>query len=246
MIVYCTCTFTVKLGNCCEVRWWVSVPPFQAFSRVWLLKNTHFSCQLSYIITVSAPQSSSYFSEKCAVSSVPEPVLSSSLQMSVNEICLAIVNQPNLEVNSSTNYTALPGLFGWCAMLYWLAARIWAHVFPGGSFLHMWLDQLVIFEINTILSTHYTIFHCILWNWASFIHTVTVLFDITGHHEHSFYKCASKQDSDIPRSQLSFMECISCRPTRRHHNYQHFIQHQIGDSRDKYATKLITWDTDTQ
>ena len=47
-----------------------------------------------------------YFREDCTFSSIPEPILSSSLQMSVDKTCVAIINQPNLEVSSNTNYSA--------------------------------------------------------------------------------------------------------------------------------------------
>ena len=178
----------------------------------------------------------SYCRENCAVSSVTEPVLSSSLQMSVNKTCLAIVNQPNLEVNSHTDDPAMPGLFGWRAMLAVLTGCPQGYRSHGdhGSASFTW-DICYTPAIFIVLLT-----------WTFFIQIVTVISDITGHHVHSFYKCPSKHGSDIHLSQLSFMECICCWSTRRHHNYQHFVQHQTGNFRYKYATKLITRDTDTQ
>ena len=67
-------------------------------------QNKRFEFSIEFNINFSAKgpyESYSYFRENCAVSSVPEPILSSSLQMSVNDSCLAIVNQLNLEVNST-------------------------------------------------------------------------------------------------------------------------------------------------
>ena len=69
---------------------------------------------------------------------------------------------------------------------------------------------------------------------------------LTGHWCSSILSHWKREDCIIYPSQLSFMECISCWFTRRHHNYQHFIQHQTGNFRYKYATKLIARDTDPQ
>ena len=90
------CQFGVNDDHCCQVVCFTS--PHVKLSYYLIAKNMHCSY--------------SYCRQNCAVSSVTEPVLSSSLQMSVNETCLAIVNQPNLEVNSHTNEPAMPGLFG--------------------------------------------------------------------------------------------------------------------------------------
>ena len=42
------------------------------------------------------------YSESCTLSTVPEPILTSPLHVADDKVCLAVVDQPNLEVSQYT------------------------------------------------------------------------------------------------------------------------------------------------
>ena len=165
-----------------------------------------------------------YFREACAFNPISEPIWSSSLHMSEDKTCVAIINQPNLEVSSNTSYSAsnviqLIGNQLFCTVYKCVICKICS------------FNIIICTHTLQLFSAVSSIITCLI------IQTVT---DITGHPDKGIYRTKSKYSSNTNSSQLPFMECICCWPSRRRHNYNHLIQLQIGNFRDKYATKLIT------